>query len=646
VKQDHYKVLGVAYDATQNEIKRAYWDLAKELHPDTNPDPDAAERMKAVTEAYGVLGDADKRREYDRQRLAVGAGPEFAPELEYPPPSAPYRVAQKLYRDHGLGDSMHNLRAWRGGWMAWRTTHWTEIDDAELKQAAYAALTKTWYWHETKTTIEQKPWSPDKHKMANVLESLAAVTHLASDIDPPAWINNTTRSALSVSPDSAAAQTISCRNGLLDLRSRTLSKHTPALFNLVSVPLEYDPDAADPIVWLEFLQSLWGVDEQSIALLQEYMGYVLSGRLDMQKLLLMIGPFRSGKGTISRTLSKLMGGRSNVAGPTLSSLGTNFGMSSLLGKPLAIISDARMGTTNQHVVVERLLSITGEDMLDVDRKFREVWTGKLPTRFVILSNELPKFRDSSTAIATRMLILRMTHSFLNKEDHELDDKLEPELGGVLLWALKGLDRLNKNGRFTVPQSSDDATALMMDLASPVSAFIRERCVLGPNEVIPRDELYEAWKTWAEENGHRAMAKSTFGRDLRAVVPEVKDYRPRDGGSQIHSYTHIALSPDSLDSPGWPSAESGTPDSASATKPQLNDGESGESATSNTASTTENYRRGESGTPDSDARRFQNPTGSGRCDVCGFHIPTQGHRDNCPAQQIGKETPSWASDSEA
>jgi putative DNA primase/helicase len=427
--------------------------------------------------------------------------------------------------------------------------------------------------------------------MANVLESLAAVVHLASDIDPPAWIRNTAHSALPASPDSSAAQTISCRNGLLNLRTRTLSKHTPTLFNLVSVPFGYDPYAPEPTVWLEFLQSLWGDDDESIALLQEYMGYVLSGRLDMQKLLLLIGPIRSGKGTIARTLSKLMGGRRNVAGPTLSSLGTNFGMSSLLGKPLAIISDARLGNTNQHVVVERLLSITGEDMLDVDRKFKDVWTGKLPTRLVILSNELPKFRDSSTAIATRTLILRVTQSFLNKENHKLDDNLTPELGGILSWALTGLDRLNTNGRFTVPQSSYDATALMMDLASPVSAFIRERCVLGPDQVVPRDDLYAAWKDWAERNGHQAGARSTFGRDLRSVVPEVKDYRPRtDGGSQIHNYAYIGLSPDSPDSPGSGQNVFSEPrhlGSSGAVKPQANNGESGESGSITNVSPEEN-----------------------------------------------------------
>ena len=58
----------------------------------------------------------------------------------------------------------------------------------------------------------------------------------------------------------------------------------------------------------------------------------------------------------------------------------------MIGKPLAIVSDARLGGANTHQVVERLLSISGEDMLAIDRKYREPWTGTLSTRFVVVSN--------------------------------------------------------------------------------------------------------------------------------------------------------------------------------------------------------------------------------------------------------------------
>ena len=62
---DHYEVLGVSRDASQDEIKKAYRRLARQLHPDVNPGDDAAEKFKLVTHAYDVLSDEDSRRRYD-----------------------------------------------------------------------------------------------------------------------------------------------------------------------------------------------------------------------------------------------------------------------------------------------------------------------------------------------------------------------------------------------------------------------------------------------------------------------------------------------------------------------------------------------------------------------------------------------------
>lgn len=65
VATDYYAELGVARDASPEDIKKAYRRLARELHPDVNPDPAAQERFKQVTAAYEVLSDADKRHMYD-----------------------------------------------------------------------------------------------------------------------------------------------------------------------------------------------------------------------------------------------------------------------------------------------------------------------------------------------------------------------------------------------------------------------------------------------------------------------------------------------------------------------------------------------------------------------------------------------------
>ncbi|MCB9374018.1 MAG: DnaJ domain-containing protein, partial [Microthrixaceae bacterium] len=67
-EKDYYKVLGVADDASQKDITKAYRKLARELHPDTNQEPGAEERFKEVSAAYDVVGDAEKRKEYDEVR--------------------------------------------------------------------------------------------------------------------------------------------------------------------------------------------------------------------------------------------------------------------------------------------------------------------------------------------------------------------------------------------------------------------------------------------------------------------------------------------------------------------------------------------------------------------------------------------------
>ncbi|WP_204801897.1 DNA primase family protein [Mycobacterium riyadhense] len=541
----------------------------------------------------------------------------------YPPPDAPYDVACDLYDRIGWH---RKLFCHRGIWMRWNQQQWDEMDADALRSTVYRTLADAEYHRPVKTDgevvdYERTEWKPNRHRIANVLEAMAAIGYLSTDIDPPVWID--AHSAAKTPAD----QIISCTNGLLDLSTRELMDHTPAYYNVVSVPFGYDPAAAQPTAWQEFLASVWPDDPDSVALLQEFIGYLLSGRTDMQKMLLLIGPTRSGKGTIARLMPKLIG-RRHVTGPTLASLGTNFGLSPLLGKPLAIISDARLGNTPSHTVVERLLSITGEDMLTVDRKFREPWSGKLPTRFMVLSNELPRFKDSSGAIANRLLILRMTESFLGREDRTLDNRLAAELPGILHWALDGLDRLNANGRFTVPRSSEDAANLMMDLASPVSAFVREKCVRGPAKQVERDTLYAAWKLWAEDNGHMPGSKSNFARDLRAVVPELKDIRPRVNGVPVRYYAYIALSGGSGgSSPGLDDVDPTSGGSDQWVNPQDNGADPGDPGEAPFKA---------------QQNLFTPPSGPGRCPVCGWHIESQGHRDGCPAKTrapIGGITPA-------
>ncbi|MFE7974757.1 phage/plasmid primase, P4 family [Streptomyces shenzhenensis] len=453
---------------------------------------------------------------------------------ELPAPSNPLAVARRLLPDWQTDDGHLMCRRWRGSWMRWNGTCWKEVDEAQMRAGMYTRLEHVTFSAPGKDgQPEQRDWAPTKQKIGNLLDALGAITLLPTDTDAPTWIDADQAGEQDNSP------IVACSNGLLRIRDRALLPHGPGFFNLVSVPFAYDPQATAP-TWEWFLREIWPDDPDAIAALQEWFGYVLSGRTDQQKILLMVGPSRSGKGTIARVLKELVG-KENLAGPTLAGLGTNFGLSTLVGKPLAVISDARLSGNDNSQVVERLLTISGEDTIDIDRKYREVWTGKLPTRLMILSNELPHFGDSSGVIARRFILLNMTVSWLGKEDPTLFDKLRAEMPGIINWALDGLARLETKARITEPASSREAITTMQDTASPTSAFIRERCITGPTCSVPVDDLWMVWRDWAEDNGVKPGTKQIFGRNLLSVVPQLNRTRPRDAyGRQVATYTGITL----------------------------------------------------------------------------------------------------------
>ena len=77
--KDYYTIMGVARDATQDEIKRAYRQLARKYHPDVSKSPDAEARFKELGEAYAVLKDLEKRAAYDQLGSNWKAGQDFRP---------------------------------------------------------------------------------------------------------------------------------------------------------------------------------------------------------------------------------------------------------------------------------------------------------------------------------------------------------------------------------------------------------------------------------------------------------------------------------------------------------------------------------------------------------------------------------------
>lgn len=447
-------------------------------------------------------------------------------------PGAPLGSAREFVARHHTAGGVRTLHHQNSTFYTWTGSHYAETHPEEMRATLYRFLDGAQRVTETGEVV---PFDPTKPKVAFVLEATAAEAQIPGRVRPPAWLEGTS------GPN--PAELVACANGLLHLPTRKLHAHSAAFFNLNALPFGYRPDVPEPEEWLAFLKTIWPSDPDAISTLQELFGLCLTADTRHQKAFLIVGPKRSGKGTIARILTELLGA-ANVCGPTLSSLGQNFGLATLIGKRLAVISDARLGgKTDQQVIVERILAITGEDSLSIDRKHREAWTGKLDVRFVVLTNELPKLTDASGALAGRFVILTMTHSFYGKEDLALTSKLTAELPGILAWAIEGWKRLTERGHFVPPKSSEDARRDLEDLGSPIQAFLRDRCVVEVGAEVRCDDFYQAWCDWCREHGREHPGTTqTLSRDLNAAIPGLRVSQPRDRttGRQIRHHNGVRL----------------------------------------------------------------------------------------------------------
>jgi putative DNA primase/helicase len=437
----------------------------------------------------------------------------------------PDRLARGFLKARHTVPAGLTLRWWRDEWHRWRVGAYRAYPEGELRAEV---------WEYVRGEFEAIARRPRKGKPGqlrrvkkvtinlckNVLAALQGRCLVEGTVEQPAWLGDA---------PFPANEVVAAPNGLLHLPAlftgqTVLHPPTPTFFTGVALDYDLDLSAPPPAAWLGFLDQIWPNDPESVQALQEWFGYTLTADTSLQIILFLVGPPRAGKGTIVAVLRRLLGS-ANVAGPTLSGLQGEFGLQPLLGKSLAVISDARLsGRSDQAVIIERLLSISGEDALTVNRKGLSMVTTQLPARLMIVTNELPSLRDASGAFLQRLRALVLKRTFAGQEDTGLRPRLLRELPGILLWAAEGLRRLRGRGRFVQPASGREALGQLSELASPVSAFVEECCVLDERRQIGKKFLFQEWQGWCEEHGHQPGNDATFGRNLMAAFPQIQSGR--------------------------------------------------------------------------------------------------------------------------
>jgi putative DNA primase/helicase len=375
-------------------------------------------------------------------------------------------------------------------WWGWTGTRWEKISDARMNSRVWGFLEKSVKRGKEGQVVRFGPVSKNVAEVENALRA-----RVVTDKFMPCWFGSRAKED--------GRDWVALQNGVLNLRTRELVPHSPRFWNSVVLPFAYEPGAKCER-WDRFLEELWPGDEEAGLAVEEMLGVCVSYETRWHKAWFIKGVRRSGKGTLAKVLEKIVG-EENFAGMQVDNFSQLFGLEAILAKKVTCFPDVRMKMLHWRAVagmVVKLLSITGEDKIDVAQKYQRSANSRLSTRLVMMSNESLDLKDETGVVATRFICLEMAVSWLDREDFFLFEKLERELPGIFNKALAALDAARDRGRLTQPKSGARVAEELLRGTDTLIRWMLENTVTDGGAQTAVEVLYLNYRGWMEEMEYR------------------------------------------------------------------------------------------------------------------------------------------------
>ena len=280
-------------------------------------------------------------------------------------------------------------------------------------------------------------------------------------------------------------------------------------------PLDYNPQAEEPVVWLRFLSDL--LYPEDIPTFQEYIGYCLIPSTKGQRMMILKGEGGEGKSQIGPVLARLFG--CNMKDGSIAKISDNrFARADLEHIHLLVDDDMKMEALKQTNYVKSI--VTAQGKMDLERKGKQSYQGWMFARLMAFSNgDLQSLYDRSNGFYRRQLILTTKERPPDRvDDPDIAEKMCCELEGIFLWAFKGLQRLVANHfRFTESARARSNREAVKQDGNNVLLFMEagDYIRLTPEGKVGSQELYEIYTVWCRENGFSPLKNRSFSEFLIA-----------------------------------------------------------------------------------------------------------------------------------
>jgi putative DNA primase/helicase len=285
----------------------------------------------------------------------------------------------------------------------------------------------------------------------------------------------------------------------------------PKDFLTYQLPFEYD-EKAECKLFKAYLDKVLP-DKESQQVLQEFMAYVFTPEMNLEKCLVLLGSGQNGKSVFFNIMCAILG-ESNVLNYQMSSFSHEYKRAKLLNVLLNYSSEK-----GNELEVDIFKALISGEPLQAREPYGQSFTIKNKVRFVINANELPKETEQTDAFFRRFLIVPFDVKISEEDkDPNLAAKIiESELPGVFNWILEGLDRLVFQQKFTDCEKSTKAVEEYRKSSDSIALFVEE-CNVMPdlNTKTALKDLYQDYKSFCTDDNYRPFAKRRFGHRLETL----------------------------------------------------------------------------------------------------------------------------------
>ncbi len=311
-------------------------------------------------------------------------------------------------------------------------------------------------------------------------------------------------------------------NGLLNLKTLDLEPFTPDYIALNKIPIDYNPDAASPVVD-HVLNKICCKDTKLRLLVEEMVGYPLLRRPEMGKCFILTGKGSNGKSTLLDMITEMLGDN-NISSIGMEELEQRFKTAEIVGKLANIGDDISNGYMAENSKFKKL--VTGEPIM-VEKKGVDPYKIKNYGKLIFSANEVPRVNDTSNGLSRRLILVPFNARFKSTDpdyDPFIKDKLltRESLEYLLLLGIQGLRRIlyENHMNFTNVDSVIKELQEYEKVNNPVVMFIDEHKI--ENEEV--QYVYNKYMMWCTSGGMKPLNRNKFVRELTSHGYKTKQVR--------------------------------------------------------------------------------------------------------------------------